>query len=101
MKVGSVTESQETFSYKDQRLSDRKFIICVRDNRNENFVKTIIYFDSNKLIDLDEFEFANNLFASKPPYHKEDLPLNRFHINELIKIVYQPPIKQNTSQKLI
>jgi energy-coupling factor transporter ATP-binding protein EcfA2 len=100
MKVGSVTESQETFSYKNQRFSDRKFIICVRDDRNENYVKTIIYFDNNKLIDLDEYEFENNLLASKPPYNNpnniEDLPLNRFQINELIKIDYAS-IVENTN----
>ena len=48
MKVGSITESQETFSYKNQRFSDQKFIICVRDERYEFNVKTIISVDNNK-----------------------------------------------------
>lgn len=92
MKVGSVTESQETFSYKNQRFSEQKFIICVRDERYEFNIKTIISLENNKLIDLDEYEFENNLFATRPPYnnpHKiEDLPLNRFYINQLVKIDY-------------
>ena len=70
MKVGSVTESQETFSYKNQRFSEQKFIICVRDERYEFNIKTIISLENNKLIDLDEYEFENNLFATRPPYNK-------------------------------
>jgi energy-coupling factor transporter ATP-binding protein EcfA2 len=92
MKVGSVTESQETFSYKNQRFSEQKFIICVRDERYEFNIKTIISLENNKLIDLDEYEFENNLFATRPPYNNphniEDLPLNRFYINQLVKIDY-------------
>ena len=92
MKAGEITESQEVFSYKNQRFSNQKFIICVRDERYEFNLKTIILFDNNKLIDLDEFEFANKLFATRPPYNNthniEDLPLTRFHINQLVKIDY-------------
>ncbi|ELI6455823.1 AAA family ATPase [Flavobacterium psychrophilum] len=92
MKVGSVTESQETFSYKNQRFSEQKFIICVRDERYEFNINTIISFENNKLIDLDEYEFENNLFATRPPYNNphniENLPLNRFYINQLVKIDY-------------
>lgn len=90
MKVGNITESQEIFSYKGQRFSDQKFIICVRDDRNEFYLKTIIYLDKKELIDLDEYEFENNLYTVKPPYNNphniEDLPLNRFHLNQLVKI---------------
>lgn len=92
MKVGSVTESQETFSYKNERFSEQKFIICVRDAKNEYYLKTIICLDNNKLTDLDEYEFGNNLFATKPRYNNtyniENLPLNRFYINQLVKIDY-------------
>lgn len=92
MKVGSITESQETFSYKNQRFSEQKFIICVRDERYEFNIKTIISLENNKLIDLDEYEFENNLFATRPPYNNphniENLPLNRFYINQLVKIDY-------------
>lgn len=90
MKVGSITESQETFSYKNQRFSDQKYIICVKDERYEFNLKTIISIENNKLIDLDEYEFENNLFATRPPYNNphniEDLSLNRFYNNQLIKI---------------
>ncbi|OXA96111.1 AAA family ATPase [Flavobacterium hercynium] len=92
MKVGSLTESHEIFSYKNQRFSEQKFIICVRDERYEFNIKTIIAVENNKLIDLDEYEFENNLFATRPPYNNphniEDLSLNRFYINQLIKIDY-------------
>ena len=30
MKVGSMTESQEVFYYRNQRFSDQRFVICVR-----------------------------------------------------------------------
>lgn len=90
MKVGSITESQEIFSYKNQFFSDRKFIISVRDERNETWLKNIICLDNKQLIDLDEYEFENNLFTARPPYNNthniEDLPLNRFYINQLVKI---------------
>ena len=90
MKVGSITESQETFSYKSQFFSEKKFIICVRDERNETWLKNIICLDNKLLIDLDEYEFENNLFTARPPYNNihniEDLPLNRFHVNQLVKI---------------
>lgn len=90
MKVGTITESQEAFTYKNQRFSDLKFIICIRDDRYEFNVNTIIAVDNGKLIDLDEYEFGNNLFATRPPFNNthniEDLSLNRFYRNELIKI---------------
>ncbi|MGV0979654.1 hypothetical protein [Empedobacter falsenii] len=91
MKVGKVTELQEVFSYKGQRFSTQKYIICVRDDRYEFNLKTIIAYDNNKLIDLDTYEFENNLYASRPGINNqyvEDLPLNRFHINQLVKIDY-------------
>lgn len=92
MKVGNITESQEMFSYKSQRFSEQKYIICVRDDRNEFYLKTIICLDNKELIDLDEYEFENNLYATKPPYNNpkniEDLPLTRFYVNQLVKINY-------------
>lgn len=90
MKVGNITESQETFSYKNQRFSEQKFIICVRDERYEFNVQTIICFENNKLIDLDDYEFENNLYTVGPPYNNpyniENHPLNRFYTNQLIKV---------------
>lgn len=90
MKVGNITESQELFSYKGHRFSDQKFIIGIRDERYEYNIITIIYLENGKLIDLDEFEFGNNLFATRPPFNNihniEDLSLNRFYSNELVRI---------------
>lgn len=90
MEVGKITERQETFSYKSQYFSDRKFILCTRDERFEHNLRTIIAVDNNRLIDLDYFEFENNLYAARPPYNNthniEDLPLSRFYVNELVKI---------------
>lgn len=90
MNVGNITDSQNIFSYKNQRFSDQKFILAVRDERYEYNVQPIVLVENNKLIDLDEYEFGNNLFATRPPYNNpysiQDLPLNRFHTNEIIKI---------------
>ncbi len=91
MRVGSITESQDTFSWKvTHRFNDKKFIVCVRDERNETWLKNVICLDNKLLIDLDEYEFENNLFTARPPYNNihniEDLPLNRFHVNQLVKI---------------
>lgn len=92
MKVGNITETQELFSYKNQRFSEQRYIICVRDERFEYNLIPLISVETNKLIDLDEYEFENNLFTSKPPYNNthniEDLPLNRFYVNQLVKINY-------------
>lgn len=90
MKVGSITEHQETFSYKTQRFSDYRFIIGVRDEQYEHNVQTIVAVENKHLVDLDQYEFDNDLFAARPPYNNphdiQDLPLSRFHSNELIKI---------------
>jgi len=93
MKVGNITETQETFSFKNQRYSDSKYILSVRDeHRYEYNVIPLIYIDNGKLIDLDSYEFGNKLFATRPPHFNpnniEDLPLSRFHKNQLIKIDY-------------
>jgi len=90
MKLGEITEPLELFSYQNQRFSDQKFIICVRDDRFEHNVKTLIAVDNKELVDLDPYQFDNNLYTTKPPYNNprniEDLPISRFHLNELIKI---------------
>lgn len=92
MKVGSLTDSQELFTYKRQYFSDQKYIVCVRDQRYEFNLQTIVAVENNKFIDLDDYEFENNLFASRPPYHNpkdiQDLPLTRFHFNQIIKVNY-------------
>lgn len=90
MRIGNITDAQNAFSYRDQRFSEDKFIIGVRDERFEYNVRTLIMYDNKNLIDLDEYEFENNLFATKPPFNNPrniaDLPLTRFHHNQLIKI---------------
>lgn len=90
MKVGFITDLQDRFSYSDKRLSNQKFVVSIRDERNENYVIPIILIDNGLLIDLVENEFNNYLLASKPPNNNPkniaNLPLSRFHKNELIKI---------------
>ena len=90
MKVGVIANLQDRFSYSDQRFSYEKFVISIRDERNENYIIPIILIDNGKLVDLVESEFNNYLLASKPPNINPknivNLPLSRFHKNELIKI---------------
>lgn len=93
MKAGEISETQDLFSYQEKHnFSEQKYILCVRDERYESTAKPIIYIENNKLTDLDEYEFGNNLFASKPPfnnpYNIEDKPLNRFDTNQIIKLDY-------------
>ncbi|MFD2556295.1 AAA family ATPase [Sphingobacterium tabacisoli] len=102
MKIGNITELQETISYQNNRFSDQKYIICIRDERYEYNVIPLICNDNGKLIDLDHFEFENNLFASRPPYNNphniEDLPLNRFYYNQIIKISYGTIVENNGAE---
>jgi energy-coupling factor transporter ATP-binding protein EcfA2 len=90
MKVGNITESQDIFSYKNAWFSNQKFIISTRDERNENYIIPIVLFDNGALVDLDDYEFENYLWATKPPYNNpkniENLPINRFYKNEIIRI---------------
>lgn len=92
MKVGQLSELQEIVSYRNQRFSAQKFIICTRDERYEYNVIPLICLDNGKFIDLDDYDFGNNIFTARPPYNNpnniEDLPINRFYTNQLIKIDY-------------
>jgi MoxR-like ATPase len=92
MKIGNITENQNTFSYKGQRFSEHKFIIAIRDSRYEYNVQAIVAVVNKQLLDLDTYEFENNVFATRPGYNNpnniQDLPLSRFHINEIVKIDY-------------
>ncbi|MBE7648137.1 AAA family ATPase [Tenacibaculum finnmarkense] len=92
MEIGSITESLDVFDYREQRFSEQKFIITIRDDRNEYNIKPIIVLENKQLVDLDPHDFENNIYATRPGYKNprniEDLPLSRFYTNELVKIDY-------------
>lgn len=91
MNLGEITATEEWFSYKGQKFSNKKFILSTRDDRNEHYIIPIIAVDNGKLIELDEYEFNNHIFAARPPsnnFKTEDLPLSRFSKNELLKLDY-------------
>ncbi|MCG8762589.1 AAA domain-containing protein [Tenacibaculum finnmarkense] len=85
MKIGEITKPEDVFSYKKQRFSEDKFIIAIRDDKNEYNIEPLILIDNKELTDLDPYQFGNNLYASKHN-HKQDSPLSNFHINQLVKI---------------
>lgn len=91
MIVGEITDTVERFSYKvKHNFSENKFLITTRDYRYEYNIIPIVLLDNDKLVDLDEYEFENNLYACRPPFvnpkNIEDLPINRFYLNEIVKI---------------
>ncbi|NTE23720.1 AAA domain-containing protein [Agrobacterium tumefaciens] len=92
MKVNEITESSEVFSYKSQRFSNKRYILATREERNEHYIIPIVAIDNGQIVDLDDYEFGNNVFAARPslnaPQHLEHLPLTRFYINQLIKVDY-------------
>ncbi|SOU87552.1 AAA family ATPase [Tenacibaculum dicentrarchi] len=92
METGSITESLDVFDYREQRFSEQTFIIAIRDNRNEYNIKPLIVLENKNLVDLDPYDFENNIYATRPGYNNprnvQDLPLSRFHTNELVKIDY-------------
>ncbi|WP_233901405.1 hypothetical protein, partial [Tenacibaculum piscium] len=92
MKIGHITESLEVFDYREQRFSEQKFIIAVRNDRNEYNIKPLIVLENKKLVDLDPYDFENNIYATRPgynnPHNIKDSPVSAFHINQLVKINY-------------
>lgn len=86
MKVGDITELEDRFTYKTKDwFNDQKFIISVRDIKNDRQIVPIILLNGDKLVDLDEDEFTNKIWTVTN-FNKEDKPLNRFYTNQLIAI---------------
>lgn len=88
MKVNTITEIADTFTYKTYHwLNNQKYILAVRDSQKDRQVIAIILVDNSKLIDLDETEF-NKFVWTTTNSQKEDKPLSRFFENQLIAINY-------------
>ncbi|MCD8431230.1 AAA family ATPase [Tenacibaculum finnmarkense genomovar ulcerans] len=94
MKIGHITKPKDAFYYEnEERFSKNKFIIAIKENRygsRYDNIKPLIFIENKHLSDLDSDQFSSKIQTKEPPYKNThnipDLPLSRFHTNELIKI---------------
>lgn len=105
MNINDITlKSSDRFSYKsNHKFSETKFIISIKDDITDDYIIPIVLFDDRNLVELDDHDFGDFIFASPPPYDNtrniEDRPLSRFVKNQLVKVSFGTII-ENTKAKI-
>ncbi|MBB2951150.1 hypothetical protein [Sphingobacterium sp. JUb56] len=83
--------SSTTYSYNDNiKLDDNNFLLVIKDENfpDRNVIPILFKASNGQILDVDEYEVGDRIFASNNKYSQE-LPISeRFSLNELIKISY-------------